>query len=63
MTTREAARRYGAIGERAAAGFATILLHHCVGHDPACEGERSSFAVEHAPAKGGGLTTMLCRSP
>jgi hypothetical protein len=33
MTAREAARRYGAIDERAAAGFAT-LLHHCVGRDP-----------------------------
>jgi len=34
MTAREAARRYSAIVERAAAGFATALLHHWMGHDP-----------------------------
>jgi hypothetical protein len=33
MTARKAARRYGAIGERAADGFATTLLHHWLGHD------------------------------
>jgi hypothetical protein len=33
MTAREAARRYGAIVKRAAAGFATALLHHWLGHD------------------------------
>jgi hypothetical protein len=33
MTAREAARRYSAIVERAAAGFATALLHHWLGHD------------------------------
>jgi hypothetical protein len=33
MTAREAARRYSAIVERAAAGFATALLHHWMGHD------------------------------
>ena len=33
MTARKAARRYGAIGERATAGFATALLHHWLGHD------------------------------
>ncbi len=34
MTARKAAHRYSAMGKRAAAGFATALLHHCVGHDP-----------------------------
>ena len=34
MTAREAALRYGAIDERAAAGFATAQLHHWRGHDP-----------------------------
>jgi hypothetical protein len=33
MTAHEAARHYGAIVERAAAGFATALLHHWLGHD------------------------------
>jgi hypothetical protein len=33
MTARKAIRRYSAIGERAAAGFATALLHHAQGHD------------------------------
>jgi hypothetical protein len=33
MTAREAARRYGAIVERATVGFATTLLHHHRGHD------------------------------
>jgi len=33
MTARKAARRYSAIDERAAAGFATALLHHWLGHD------------------------------
>jgi hypothetical protein len=33
MTAREAARRYSATDERAAAGFATALLHHWLGHD------------------------------
>jgi hypothetical protein len=35
MTAREAARRYSAIDKRAAGGFATALLHHWLGHDPA----------------------------
>jgi hypothetical protein len=33
MTAREAACRYSAIDERAAAGFVTALLHHRLGHD------------------------------
>jgi hypothetical protein len=32
MTARKAVCRYGAIDERAAAGFAGALLHHEVGH-------------------------------
>jgi hypothetical protein len=34
MTARKAAHRYSANDERATLGFATVLLHHPVGHDP-----------------------------
>jgi hypothetical protein len=42
MTAREAACRYSAIDERAAAGFVTALLHHRLGHDPQLHSSVSS---------------------
>jgi hypothetical protein len=50
MTARKAARRYGAIDERAAAGFATTLLHHGLGHDQSDQSVCCAFADRIANA-------------